>query len=87
MTDLVHDLRWPRGLSGPDDHPISVALRIAAADEIERLRTALVMARHNLDRIVTEYPVNHGSKFCLETAKRGLRDSALPTPSSQDAGS
>lgn len=36
--DLVARLRWPEGLSGPEDHPVSVALRIEAADEIEHLR-------------------------------------------------
>jgi hypothetical protein len=45
ITDLVRDLRWPAGLSGPDDHPTSVTLRVAAADEIERLRAELAEAR------------------------------------------
>lgn len=31
--DLVKRLRWP-GISGPDDHPVSVKLRVEAADRI-----------------------------------------------------
>ncbi|MGF6434368.1 hypothetical protein [Bradyrhizobium elkanii] len=39
--DIIARLRWPRGLSGPDDHPVSVKLRVEAADEIGRLRQEL----------------------------------------------
>lgn len=39
--DLVTRLRWPEGLHGSQDHPISVKLRIEAADEIEKLRRNL----------------------------------------------
>jgi hypothetical protein len=39
--DLVARLRWPEGLPSPKDHPVSVALRVEAADEIEELRRNL----------------------------------------------
>lgn len=48
QRDLVHRLRWPP-ISGPDDNPISVTLRIEAADEIEKLRAALLKVRAEVD--------------------------------------
>lgn len=55
--------------------------------EVERLRKVLAAGRFYLDRIVTEYPVNHTDKFCLQVAKQGLRSlgAALNTGES-DAG-
>lgn len=39
--DLVARLRWPEGLPSSRDNPVSVKLRIEAADEIEELRLRL----------------------------------------------
>ncbi len=36
-ADIVERLRWP-GIAGPDDHPLSAALRAEAADLITKLR-------------------------------------------------
>jgi hypothetical protein len=48
--------------------------QLANASAEARLRDALKQARWQLDRIVGEYPVNHGSKFCLNVAKSGIRE-------------
>jgi hypothetical protein len=39
-----------------------------------RLREVLANARWQFDRLVGEYPVNHGSKFCLNIAKAAIRE-------------
>ena len=41
QRDIVSRLRWPEGLPSPLDHPVSVKLRVEAADEIEKLRRDL----------------------------------------------
>jgi hypothetical protein len=79
-TDLVARLRWPP-ISGADDNPVSIKLRILAADEIERLRVQARSEGRNETVTVDDLSgwIEHGLRYGVSskdarTAARQLLD-------------
>lgn len=75
MDDIVKRLRWPP-IHGSEDHPVSVKLRVEAADEIERLRAE----RLNLDKRIHNQRVALRSNWEIIEARASYKKAWYRSP-------